>query len=252
MLEKLVSLFQKPSETLPNGKVLTHKDYNVEDLTNYKPPLARNVISQGIVNKDDFIAFCKEYKTDATKLFYNNEEVKAVFNYPTKDTADYSDSIAFMALVFTEHFKFLKSSLDKNLSQKELIRLLKRLEPFILAFDGNKTDSMDIIEIAEDLQASKNINSIQRNTSQKFVMDVEIGTSRKDIQIPRIITFEMPIYKNDLKASYGFEVELFLNLEDNGFSATLLCYKLEELIDMIAKSLTNEIRSSINAQSYMM
>lgn len=251
MLEKLINFFQKPSETLPNGQILTHQSYSVEKPENYRPPLVRNVIKQNIINKDDFIAFCNEYKTDATKLFYNNEIVKAIFNYPTKDEADYGDSVACMNLIFTEHFAFLHKNLDENISQPNFIRLLKRLEPFITMFDGEKVQDMDIVEIAEDLQASKNINSIIRNTSQKFVMDVEIGTGRKNIKIPRYITFEMPIFKNDLEAKYGFDVELFFNHEESGFTATLLCYQLEELIDNVARALTYEIREAIDATSYM-
>jgi len=245
MFEKLIKLVQRPSEQL-DGRVLVHKDYEVRTDTNYKPPLARNVIAQTILDKYDFIEFVNEYKNKQTKLFYNEDQIKAVFNYPLEDKADYGDSYCTMGLRYTDVFSRFVSMLDRKMSQKEFVMMLKTLEPYIVGFDGKKIDNMSIIEIAENLQATKNINSIQRNTQQKFTLDVEISTGHSEMTIPRYISFEFPIFKNDLQLKTRFEVELFLSGSDSGFEAVLVCYKLDQQKEEALKELTNQVQNGID------
>lgn len=245
MLDRLVGLLQKPVEII-KGRVLTHKDYISEEETNYRPALSRNVISQKVLDKYDFIEFVNEYKTDQTKLFYNENQLKTVFNYPTVDKADYGDSICLMPLVYTDDFIQFSSKLEKHLSQKEFILLLKKLEPYITSFDNKAVDDMDIIEIAENLQATKNINSVQRNTEQKFTLDVEVTAGHDKLTIPRYITFEFPVFKNDLQLKTEFTVELFLSGGDGGFEATLMCYKLDQLKEEALKELTIQVQNGLD------
>ncbi|NOX15985.1 MAG: DUF2303 family protein [Epsilonproteobacteria bacterium] len=245
MFEKLIKLVQRPSEQL-NGRVLVHKDYEIKADTNYRPPLARNVIAQSILDKYDFIEFVNEYKEEQTKLFYNENQIKAVFNYPLVDEADYGDSFCVMGLRYTNDFSRFSSMLEKKMSQKEFIMMLKTLEPYIVGFDGKEIENMDIIEIAENLQATKNINSIQRNTQQKFTLDVEISTGHSEMTIPRYISFEFPIFKNDLQLKTRFEVELFLGGSDDGFEAVLMCYKLEQQKEEALKELTKEVQNGLD------
>ena len=81
MLEKLLNAFQKPFEKV-DDRIVVHNDYKVvgSDKIHYKPELARNVITQQILDKYDFIEFVNEYKNKQTKLFYNESRLKAVFN----------------------------------------------------------------------------------------------------------------------------------------------------------------------------
>lgn len=189
MLTKLINMFQKPFETMTTHGILIHKDYTHIMPTNYRPPLARNVVDQSIQNKDDFIKFVKEYATPNTKIFFNTESIKAIFNYT----------------------------------------------------GAKEADDMDIIEIAEHLHASKNVNSIVRNTQQSFVLDAEVRAGNSSFTIPRYITFNLPIYKNDLTLKCDFEVELFLSADETGFSAMLRCYKLEQTVDEATNTLTQDI-----------
>lgn len=253
MLEKLINAIKNPFEKV-DDRIVVHNDYKIvnSDKINYKPELARNVITQHILDKYDFIDFVNEYKNKQTKLFYNESRLKAVFNYPSCEKADYADSFCSMELINTLDFHEFKKSLDTKLSQKEFIRVLKRLEPFIIAFDGKQVDDMDIIEIAENLQATKNINSIQRNTQQKFKLDVEISSGNSQVTIPRYVTFEIPIYKNDLMIKTQFQVELFLASGDGGFEATMLCYRLEQLVEEALKELTKQVQNGIDGVNSFM
>lgn len=247
MLDKLIRALQKPFETV-DKRIVVHNDYNVVGPTdiNYKPPLARNVINQTILDKYDFIEFVNEYKNDQTKLFYNEKRLKAVFNYPGVDKADYADSYCSMPLVETLEYIEFSRALNGKLSQKTFIHILKRLEPFIIAFDGKQVDDMDIIEVAENLQATKNINSVQRNTQQKFTLDVEVTAGNSQMVIPRYITFAFPVYKNDLQLKTEFTAELFLSSGEDGFEATLMCYKLEQLTEEALKELTKQVQKGLD------
>ncbi|MDO9304607.1 MAG: DUF2303 family protein [Sulfuricurvum sp.] len=247
-LKPLLDAFKTPSVSLGNGVRAIHQDYKIDDREqpyHFKAPLARHVVSQSIINKDDFIAFVTEYKTDATKLFYDDGKVKAVFNYITASEPDYGDSTALMPLIQTDDYKHYRSNNGRSISQKDFIRLLKRMEPYIVALDNKKADDMDIIEMAESLQGITTIDSIQRNASNKFSIDATVRTGKANVEIPRIITFEFPIYTNDRELTTRFETELFLSAQDGAFVAELICYNIDQLEEETRRQLTQSICDGI-------
>lgn len=248
ILNKVANAFRPVVEDLGNGVKAVHQDYkyDVTDVpVHFKPLIARHVISQTIISKLDFIAFVNEYKTEATKLFYNNSEVTAVFNYSTKDKADHGDSKCVMPLQATEDYHEFKRS-QTTLSQKQFVRFLKRMEPYIVAFDNKKADDMDIIEMAEHLQAIKTIDSVQRNAQQKFHLDVNIQTGKSSMTLPKIIVFEFPIFKNDRDMTTRFETELFLSADDGVLKAELICYNIDQLYEESIRELTSSILKDID------
>lgn len=251
MFNKLMASFRPVANELDNGRRAVHKDYNVVDENkpiNFKMPIDRHVLNQGIISKLDFIAFVNEYKTEQTKLFYNNGGVKAIFNYTTKDKADHGDSICNMPLQVTDDYvEFEKHQCE--LSQKQFVRFLKRMEPYIVAFDNKKADDMDIIEMAEHLQAIKTIDSVQRNAQQKFHLDVNIQTGKSSMTLPKVIVFEFPIFKNDREMTTRFETELFLSADDGSLAAELICYNIDQLYEESIRELTTSILNDIDGVS---
>ncbi len=248
LLNSLMNAFRPPMEPLEDGSIIIHNDYKIDTAKqpiHFKPALARHVVSQKIINKDDFIGFVTEYKTDATKLFYNEGRVEAVFNYTTAEKADYGDSTATMPLVLADDYKEYRSNNVRPITQKDFIRFLKRMEPFIVALDNKKADDMDIIEMAENLQGVTTIDSIQRNASNKFTIDATVRTGKANVEIPRIITFEFPIYTNDRELTTRFETELFLSAQDGAFVAELICYNIDQLEEETRRQLTQSICDGI-------
>ena len=248
MLSKLANSFRPIKETISNGRVALHQDYVLDEKDKplfQKPPIERLVLNQNIINKIDFIAFVNEYKTAGTKLFYNNSSVKAIFNYSTANEADYADSVCYMPLEETQDFQEFKAC-QTQLSQKQFVRFLKRMEPFIVAFDSKVADDMDIIEMAEHLQAIKTIDSIQRNTQQKFHLDVNVQSGKSSVTLPKTITFEFPIFKNDREMSTRFETELFLSADDGALNAELICYNIDQLYEESIRELTGSILEDID------
>ena len=248
LIKKIANSFRPVTQDLGNGVKAVHQDYKY-DVTNvpvhFKPSIQRHVLNQSIINKLDYIAFVNEYKTTATKLFYNNGGISAVFNYSTKDEANHGDSTCKMHLQVTDDYtEFEKHQCE--LSQKQFVRFLKRMEPFIVAFDNKKADDMDIIEMAEHLQAIKTIDSVQRNAQQKFHLDVNIQTGKDSMTLPRIIVFEFPIFKNDREMTTRFETELFLSADDGSLAAELICYNIDQLYEESIRELTNSILEEID------
>lgn len=248
IVEKIANAFRPVKEDLGNGRKAVHQDYKFDDTDrpiHFKPPIDRHVLDANILNKLDFITFVNEYKTAATKLFYNDVVIKAVFNYTTVTDADYGDSTCSMRLQQTDDFlEFEKHQCELN--QKQFVRFLKRMEPYIVAFDNKKADDMDIIEMAEHLQAIKTIDSVQRNAQQKFYLDVNIHTGKADMTLPRIIVFEFPIFKNDREMTTRFETELFLSADDGALNAELICYNIDQLYEESIRELTKSILEEIN------
>jgi len=247
IFEKVIDAIRTPFVKDENNIVFKHKDYEqVEKPIHYQPKIHHHVVQQHIINKDDFIEFVNEYKTPATKIFFNEHLVKAIFNYTTPEAADYGDSYAQMPLEKTYDFKMFQNMLDEQITQKTFVRFLKRMEPYIVAFDGKKTDDMDIIEMAENLQAITKVDSIVRNTANKFTIDAEVRTGKQGMTIPRIITFEFPVYRNDSELTTKFDVELFLSANDGAFTAELVCYDIDQLLEETQRILTASICNSID------
>lgn len=244
-----------PVTVLKDGREVMHSDYNVvEDNrgVNFKHEIVRHVIRQSILNKNDFIEFINEYKTDATKIFFDESKIKAVFNYSTKDDADHNDSYVSMELEYTKNYQEFVKCLDVNLNQKELVRLLKRLESCITGFNGEPVADMDIIDVAEHLHATKNFNSLQRNTAQAFTIDATVTAGNESYDIPRFIHFKLPVFKNDKELEIEFVCELFLEASDGGFFANLVCYKLDDIIeDTIRKITSNVCEKCDGVKSFM-
>lgn len=249
IFNSLMNAFKPPMQPLEDGAIIIHNDYKIDTSKqplHFKNALARHVVSQKIINKDDYIAFVTEYKTDATKLFYNDGEVRAVFNYITAEKADYGDSVATMPLILTDDYKHYRQFNGNQIIQKDFIRFLKRMEPYIVALDNKKADDMDIIDMAESLQGITQIDSIQRNTSNKFTIDATVRTGKANVEIPRIITFEFPIYANDRELTTKFETELFLSAQDGVFVAELICYNIDQLEEETRRQLTQSICDGID------
>lgn len=244
-----------PVAKLEDGREVVHQDYKVQEENRgekFRHKIARHVLNQSILNKNDFIEFVKEYKTEGTKIFFNNNKIKAIFNYSTATVADYHDSVCEMELESTKNFQEFKSCLDRDLSQKEFIRILKRLESCIVGFNNKEVADMDIIEVAENLQSTKNFQSVQRNASKAFIVDAEVKAGNTNYEIPRFIHFEMPIYKNDLELVVQFDCELFLEAADNGFTANLVCYKVDETVEDAVRALTDNVCNSCEGVSSFM
>lgn len=258
MIKELFSAFKgdlKPVAMLEDGREVVHQDYKVQDDNrgvNFKHKINRHVLNQSILNKNDFIEFIKEYKEDGTKIFFDNLKIKAVFNYSTAKTPDYHDSVCEMQLQSTKNFIEFFNCLDRDLSQKEFIRILKRLESCIVGFSNKEVADMDIIEVAENLQSTKNFQSVQRNASKAFIVDAEVKAGNTNYEIPRFIHFKMPIYKNDLELVVQFDCELFLEAADNGFIANLVCYKLDETVEEAIRTLTKDVCDSCEGVSAYM
>lgn len=246
-IEKIINAFRPVKEDLGNGRKAIHQDYKLDDADkpiHFKPSISRHVLSANIISKIDFIAFVNEYKTDATKLFYNDTQIKAIFNYTTKDTPDHGDSICAMQLQVTDDYSEFRRH-QQQLTQKQFVRFLKRMEPYIVAFDNKPADDMDIIEMAEHLQAIKTIDSVQRNAQQKFHLDVNIQTGKSSMTLPKVIVFKFPIFKNDREMETRFETELFLSADDGALSAELICYNIDQLYEESIRELTTSILQDI-------
>lgn len=231
-----------------------HKDYIKDDSDkplNYRPPIHRSVVSGlSIINKDDFVAFVKEYKCDKSKLFFNESELRAVLNYQSKDEADYGDSKVLMPIKKTEEFARFSLATARQIGQKDFVRFLKQMEPFIVKLDGTKASSMDIIEIAEHLQAVRKVDSVQRNTQQKFIIDAEVRTGKENFEIPRHIVFELPVFENDRELLGLFEVELFIAAQDDGLAIELPCYQLDTTSQLLLRSMVDAIKADLEMPSF--
>ena len=252
MLENIDILSQanaisKPTITINPDLLLIHKDYSTtENPLGYKTVApTRTILKQIIKNKNDFVAFVKEYKTDGTKLFFNDSVVTARFNYSQKDIPDFSDSFAQLQLETTSQYKtFSDFARGKKLSQKEFVKILKELEKAIVSHEA-----IEIVSLAQNLQSVQKVNSMMTNSSRTTILDAQVrGGANESITLPERIEFSLPIYKNDLERLTQFEVEVFADF-DGQFGINLVCYRIDEIVEETTRDMLDEIRGSLDGIS---
>ena len=217
-----------PSVMLDEGKraVLTHQDYKLPDSL-LKEPLRNKYIIDAL-DVDSFVDLVNEYKEPVSKLFFDDKSIKCIVDFNSKDKAEFCEKRINLGLGYTPFFKAFEDSVGKNLGQRDFVFLLKSLFAYITAIDGKPNDNMDVIELAESLQAVRKFDSVQKNTSSKISLDVEIKSGAKEtIQIPKNITFTLPVYEADTEVRGEFECELFVSIDEERFGLKLVCYTTE-------------------------
>lgn len=222
------SKYVVPSVMLDEGKraILSHQDYAIPEIL-LKEPL-RNKYTIGALDVDSFVDLVNEYKEPNSKLFFDDKSIKCVVDFNSKDKAEFCEKRINLGLGFTPFYEAFTQSVGKNLGQRDFVFLLKSLFVYITAIDGKPNDNMDVIELAESLQAVKKFDSVQKNTSSKISLDVEIKSGAKEtIQMPKNITFTLPVYEADTEVKGKFECELFVTIDEEKFGLKLVCYTAE-------------------------
>jgi len=222
---KLENVTVEPKVDLADGAFLRHKDYTLERIFHLPN---RVIVAPTISKKDDFVAFVNKYKKDGTAIFYDTDTIKAVFNYPTSEKPDYADSTATLFLEKTAQFTAMESAITAKINQKGFIFLLKTLTEYL---KGDLT-AAQAIELAENLKAVKEVNSINTNLNNTILQSKTAGTL-KDVVIPKSIRFELPIFKADTEFKRGFDIEIFIDINDsnNQFEIELKCWTFEEELE---------------------
>lgn len=227
-MQKEISDFVIPSVSIDDGKraLIVHKDYDVIEAI-LKEPI-RNQYSIHALDVKSFVDLVNEYKEENSKLFFDDKKIECVIDFNTKEKAEFKDKRITLGLGVTPFYSAFNQNIDKNLSQRDFVFFLKSLFSFVKEIDGKPNDNMDVIEIAESLQAVKKFDSVQKNTSSKISLDVEIKSGAKEsLTLPNKLTFELPIYEADTTILGRFETELFVSIDEEKFSLKLVCYTAE-------------------------
>lgn len=233
-----------PSIEIDSDKraVIVHKDYILRGEL-LKEPL-RNSYDINALDVDSFVGLVNEYKEPNSKLFFDDKSIKCIVDFNTKDRAEFCEKRIGLKLAYTPFYYSFNEHLGVNLSQRDFVFLLKSLFMYITKIDGKPNDNMDVIELAQSLQAVKKFDSVQKNTSSKISLDVEIKSGAKEnLTLPNKITFKLPIYEADVRLMGEFEVELFVDIKnDSEFNIRLVCYTAEAVRREVLNELVKNIQ----------
>ena len=217
-----------PSVSVDEAKraIIVHKSYDIDQKL-LKEPL-RNKYTVDALDVDSFVDLVNEYKEPSSKLFFDDKSIKCIVDFNSKDKAEFCEKRINLGLGVTPFFYTFNKNVGETLGQREFVFLLKSLFMFISDIDGKANDDMDVIELAESLQAVKKFDSVQKNTSSKISLDVEIKSGAKEtISIPKTITFTLPVYEADTEVRGEFKCELFVSIDEERFGLKLVCYTAE-------------------------
>lgn len=145
--------------------ILSHQDYEIPEIL-LKEPL-RNKYVVNALDVDSFVDLVNEYKEPTSKLFFDDKSIKCVVDFNSKDKAEFCEKRINLGLGFTPFYEAFNQSVGKNLGQRDFVFLLKSLFVYITAIDGKPNDNMDVIELAESLQAVKKFDSVQKKRELK-------------------------------------------------------------------------------------
>jgi len=234
----------EPLIKLGNGLVAVKKGYSLIDRYVDADEAKRLYDADPVhmihnIGVDDIASFCEltnEYKDSATKIFYNDSQIRTVFNYHTKggDPAR-CDSKIYLNMTYTDTFSEFTKAISRRMGQKDFVRFLKKSERYITSPDG-----ATILEIAQSLSLSKQIDGVEKNTSRAFSINLEVKTGKDTLTIPDKLIFEMRPYFQSLRTA-SFIVELFIDGGDNGFSVELMPYDLDEQLEQCVNEIIKDI-----------
>ena len=244
-MQKEINEFIIPNVEIDASKraVIVHKDYALSEAL-LKEPL-RNKYSIHTLDVKSFVNLVNEYKEENSKLFFDDKTIECIVDFNTKEKAEFKDKRITLGLGVTPFYYAFNQTIDKNLSQRDFVFFLKSLFSFVKEIDGKPNDNMDVIELAESLQAVKKFDSVQKNTSSKISLDVEIKSGAKEsLTLPNKLTFELPIYEADTTILGKFETELFVNIDEEKFNLKLVCYTAE----IVRRDALDRLMQSISAK----
>lgn len=224
--------------------IIVHKDYSLNSNLLREP--LRNDFAIETFDIKSFVDLMIEYKNETTKLFFSDNKIQGIVDFNTPEKGSFRNRNIILNLTKNTFYEAFDKSLKTSLTQREFITLLKSLYPFITKIDGKACDNMDVIEMAESLQAVKKFDSVQKNHSSKITLDVEIKSGdKKNLTLPRHIEFGLPVYEcSDTKGE--FETELFIDIDNEKFSLMLTCFTQPIVEKEVLEKIVKEIKEALN------
>ncbi|CDF64656.1 hypothetical protein CSG_7380 [Campylobacter fetus subsp. venerealis str. 84-112] len=198
------------------------------------------------LDSPSFVNLVKEYKDERSKIFFSEKGIKCIIDFNSKDRGEFRERHIDLNLQYTPFYEAFDKSIGSNLEQRDFVFLLKSLFMFIKKIDNKPNDNMDVIELAESLQAVKKFDSIQKNSSSKINIETEIKSGAKSsLELPRHITFELPIYEADTSKLGEFETELFVDIDSGGdFALRLVCFTQDMILRNVLDKIVDEIANN--------
>lgn len=235
----------KPT-ALVNGITFVHKDYKVDESTLNEP------LNKGFIiktdDKESFLSLVKEYAGENSKLFYSSKFIEAKLDFHTKEKQNFNNREIRLELIPHSYYSHFLEIVAKPMSQRGFVSFLKSF--YVFLEEQNGVGGLELISIAESLNAATKIDSVQKNTSQSLSLETEIKSKKGSVEIPTKLKFSLPMFEATPNDKITLEFELFLELKDNSFEVRLLCYEKPIKERDALESLVDSIKSELNLKSY--
>lgn len=183
----------------------TPKGIDVQEITDVhglKPAPSRIRQRPVFYERAAFVEYVNRFKSEASVVFNDVDAntFDAFLDYH-KDaaTAGTGDHVARLQLRYSEEFARWNAIQGKWLPQVEFAEFLE--ENYI---DVKRPDGSDVLELASDLEAKKNVNwksAVRRDTQTRaFTYEEDLQANQKgkgEVVVPRDLLFALPIYHGE-------------------------------------------------------
>lgn len=227
-----------------DGRILVRHDYTIND-SHFTGKPSRVAFNLNITNAKDYVALVNEYKEPGTKVFYDNNGLKAVIDHSLKDQPEYHERVIVLKMEKTPEYVKFSSMINRVLTQEEYILFLKELEPYIAS------DAITLIETAENLRLASDIGSTIEYDKNSRSYSFEIKGAPKSGRLPERFALSLPMYLPIINVNTAFDVVCRYGWsEARGFSVNLLCYGKDRIERNATDLIVKDIVDQLNVPAY--
>lgn len=248
-LRDLIGAARAPKPHPAGGEyVIVPEGHEVHVLPPHEAPLPETVREKVTLSQpESFIGYVNDYKFELTRVFADESkhEISAFIDYHETDGSPRRlGHRAIYSAAFSDQFKRWSALNNKWTGQRDLAEFLEEA-----LLDIVNPDHATILEIVNSLTISRKqeFKSDQNLSNGNVQLTYEIvdttKSSKGEIEIPKKIELEIPIFKGGPTERFGCFFRY--NLNDDGLRFMIKIAQYDDLVTAAFQRITDEIKTAI-------
>jgi uncharacterized protein YfdQ (DUF2303 family) len=253
-IEALVALGKaacQPFDAPEGGKIVVLPDgYRLQHIPPLDEPLTHIKESPHFSEHASFVEYLKKYSRDDTCIFANQSlnNLTAVIDYHGKNLPAHCDHVAHCNLSYADQWVELNKISELYVKHVDFAEFIEENAQYIYA-----PSSAEVLEMARSLQIKQTVEfasavNLENGAVQIKYMEEQDGKGRGDIEVPRILTFGLPVFTG----SDAVKVTAFLRtrIANRTLNVTLKVNNKNDIIRHEFQRIAAEIKNETGVPVY--